>query len=332
MALFVVSLAAAILDRRRRGAWVIVGGLAFGAFLVTGTRSALFFLVAVPIVAVLAGRARARASGAATVGIAAVAFVFVLLVQTAFAAAGRELAPPVDVVTPPATASPAPGGSSAPGSAPPATPRPTVRPPPNPDANLVERLRDFLTSPGRDGSIRERVTQYDVAWQLFGSSPLVGVGLGHAFEWTRIDGTVRRDFTADTPLVVPAKLGILGLSWLAAFVAAWVIFVRRHVRILGPTLAALALAGWGGILLALAWSGAAVEDKGFSFALMMLLALAFVEIEATDRAAVPQGVPRSATMASLLPIGPASTFAARHARAAGFASRGWLRSVYRRPG
>ena len=280
MALFVVALAGATLDPRRRVPWILVGGLAFGAFLVTGTRSALFFLVAVPIVAAFAGGRFARASAVVSSAIPGLAFAVVLLVQGAFSAAGRDFAPPIDAATPPpVTASPRPNETGTPATGLPATPQPSVRPPPNPDANLFERLGEFLTSPQRDGSIRERVTQYDVAWRLFTSSPLLGVGLGHPFEWTRIDGTVRRDFTADTPLVVPAKLGIGGVVWLVILARAWWIFVRQQRRARGPTLAGLALAGWGAILIALLWSGAAVEDKGFSFALMLLLALAFVELE-----------------------------------------------------
>lgn len=280
-ALFVLSLAAAMLDRARRVEWIVVGGLAFGVFLLTGTRSALFFLVALPIVSVVAGRRLVRPSVGASAGIAAVAFVSVLTAQAAFVSAGRELAPPIDdgSPTPSADLSSSPGESGGPAPTAPGGPSPTPRPPPNPDATLVERLRDFLTSPERDGSIRERVTQYGVAWELFASSPLVGVGLGHPFEWTRIDGTTRRDFTADTPLVLPAKLGLLGVAWLAFFASEWVIFVRRLRRAVGPSVAGLAMTGWGGILIALAWSGTIFDDKGFSFALMLLLSLAFVEYE-----------------------------------------------------
>jgi O-antigen ligase len=151
----------------------------------------------------------------------------------------------------------------------------TAPPPTNPNANLLQRILDFLASPARDGSIRERVTQYGVAWDLFTSSPILGVGLGHPFPWTRLDGSSRVDFTADTPLVLPAKLGIVGVAWLAVLAVVWVMFARR----LRTGIPRLVMAGWAVVILALAWTGIAVEDKGFSFALMLILALGLMDLE-----------------------------------------------------
>jgi O-antigen ligase len=137
----------------------------------------------------------------------------------------------------------------------------------------------FITSPKQDGSVRERVAQYRVAWDLFVSSPVVGVGLGHPFVWTRVDGTTWRDFNADTPLVLPAKLGVIGIAWLTLVAFVWVRFLRRLRKTAGITIPGLAMAGWAAVLVALAWTGFSLEDKGFSFALMFLLALALIEIE-----------------------------------------------------
>jgi hypothetical protein len=123
------------------------------------------------------------------------------------------------------------------------------------------------------------VTQYRVAWDLFISSPVLGVGLGHPITWTRLDGTVRSDFTADTPLILPAKLGIGGILWVVLLAIAWVRFVRRLNRVAGVTLPGLAMAGWAATLAALSWAGFSPEDKGFSFAFMFLLSLGFIEIE-----------------------------------------------------
>jgi hypothetical protein len=127
--------------------------------------------------------------------------------------------------------------------------------------------------------VQERIAQYEVAWSLYVSSPALGVGLGHPIVWTRVDGSVASDFTADTPLILLAKLGTAGLIWLVVLVVVWVRFVRMLHHVAGPTLPGLALAGWGAILVTLAWTGFTVEDKGFSFALMLLLALALHEIE-----------------------------------------------------
>jgi hypothetical protein len=293
IALFVVSLGAAVVDHRRRLGWIVLGGVTLGIFLVAGSRSALFFLIALPVVMVVAGRAALSHSAASSAGIGLVAVAFVVLVQVSFASAGLELAPPIDVgpsATPPGASpgvSPGVSPGTSPGVSPGASPTalaPTPRTTANPEAAFIPRIQAFLTSPERDGSIRERVAQYGVAWDLFVSSPLVGVGLGHSFVWERVDGTIRSDITADTPLVLPAKLGVLGIAWLALFIAVWIRFLQKLRRAAGVTLPGLAMTAWAAILGVLAWGSFNLEDKGFSFALMLLLSLAFIEIE---RAASP---------------------------------------------
>ncbi len=197
----------------------------------------------------------------------------------------------------------------------------------------MQRLQDFLASPLRDGSVRERVTQYRLAWGLFTSSPIVGVGLGHAFVWTRIDGTEISDFTADTPLILPAKLGILGLVWFALLAVVWIRFVLQLRRIAGANIPGLTMAGWAAVLVVLAWAGFLIEDKGFSFTLMFLLALGFIEVErAADRAREISRSRRSATIASLLPNGPRTKFAARHPAMAAQRTPGRLSAAKIRPG
>jgi hypothetical protein len=287
IALFLVSLAAGIVDRPRRLTWIVLGGVALGFFLVTGARSALFFLVAMPVMVVFAGRPLIRRAIAACLGIALVAAIVVVAIQAGFVTASREMPPPIDVGPPVGSPVESPvglSGASSPigspgGSGTPAEPPSTPRPAANPDNTLIQRVQAFLTSPQRDGSLRERLAQYQVAWDLFLSSPLVGVGLGHPIVWTRLDGSIADDFTADTPLVLPAKLGILGVVWLVLLAYVWLQFVRRLRRRSGITIAGLAMAGWAAILVALAWTGLSVEDKGFSFALMLLLAMGFIEVE-----------------------------------------------------
>jgi len=262
-ALFLVSLGAAIVDRPRRLPWIVLGGGALGSFIVGGTRSSLVVLVALPVAVLYAGRPFLARSTAASLGIGVVAVAIVVAVQAGFVGASRELAPPIDAGSPPIDA-----GSP-----------PTMRPALNPDVTVVSRTLDFVAAPGRDGSLQERLTQYRVAWDLFVSSPLLGAGLGHPFVWTRLDGSVKSDFTADTPLVLPAKLGFLGVLWLAFLAFVWLRFVWRLRRTAGVTIPGLAMAGWAGIIVAAAWTGFAIEDKGFSFALMLVLALAFIEVE-----------------------------------------------------
>jgi hypothetical protein len=315
--LFVVSMSAAVVDRRNRLGWIILGGIALGLFLVAGTRSALFLLIALPVVVVLAGRPFLARSVSAALGVGLVAAGFLLAIQTTFLVAGRAVAPPIDVAAPiatPGTDVGSPPGTGQVGATPtasgatptasgvtptasavsPADRTPVPQQAPNPDANIAQRLQDFLTAPERDGSVRERIAQYGVAWDLFTTSPIVGVGLGHPFTWTRLDGTVYTDFTADTPLILPAKLGILGLAWMVLLAGVWIRFVLLLRRRAGVNIPGLAMAGWAAVLLALLWAGFQLEDKGFSFALMLLLALGFMEIERTP---VPDGPDPSRLMA-----------------------------------
>jgi len=289
-ALFVVSLGAAVIDGPRRLVWVLLGGLTLGVFLIAGSRSALFFFIAMPVAMAVAGRLALVRSAVASAAIGLVATAFVVIVQFSVVGVGGELAPPIDVVPPP---------SGVPGSSPgasPTVPPPTPRPTADPDAALIPRIQAFLTSPERDGSLRERVAQYGVAWDLFVTSPVVGVGLGHPFEWTRVDGTIRRDFTADTPLILPAKLGLIGVAWLAFFGVVWIRFLRQLWHAAGATIPGIAMAGWAAIVAVLAWGSFVLEDKGFSYALMLLLAFAFIEFEgegSIDRSTRPAEPPRS---------------------------------------
>ena len=253
-ALFLVSLGAAIVDHPHRLAWIVLGGGALGSFIVGGSRSSLVILVALPLVVLYAGRPFVARSIAASVGIGIVAFALVVAIQAGFVGASQEIARP--------------DGSSQ-----------TLRPAPNPDVTVISRTLDFVAAPGRDGSLQERLAQYRVAWDLFASSPLLGVGIGHPFVWTRLDGSVKNDFTADTPLVLPAKLGIAGVAWVIVLGLVWLQFVQRLRRTAGVTIPGLAMAGWAGIIVAGAWAAFAIEDKGFSFAIMLVLALAFIEVE-----------------------------------------------------
>jgi O-antigen ligase len=279
--LFLVTVAAAITGRPNRAAWILAGGLTLGSFLVTGTRSSLFLLISLPIMVIVAGRDVLVRSAVSIAGVSVVAVAFVVIFQGAFVGdESGSVPPPIDLV-PRESA----GGAPLPTQL--QTQLPTPLPPLDPDATLVRRLERFLNAPLQDPSLRERISQYRVAWDLFLSSPIMGQGLGRTIEWTRVDGTVLRAFTADTPVVLLAKLGLLGMLWLVSYGVVWFRFVRRLRREAGLTIPGLALTGWAAVLVALAWTGFFVEDKGFSFAMMLLLSLGFIEI---GRAAAPGSV------------------------------------------
>jgi O-antigen ligase len=148
-----------------------------------------------------------------------------------------------------------------------------------------------LTNPTTDASVKERIAQYAAAWSLFATSPIVGVGPGHAIEWIDISGNRRSAYTADTPLVMAAKFGILGIAVFAGFAAAYVRTARDALRLDRRSTVSLALVGFATVAIVSLPLGFLVEDKGTSLALILLLALAFGEATAPGADDVPSRQP-----------------------------------------
>jgi O-antigen ligase len=256
-ALYLFASAASLTDRRWRW-WALVAGAVLGLFLITGTRSSLILLAGPLAMVVVVARSRRLT---ASIGHAAVhliaAFVLVVAFQVSISALAAEASPPGAGAEPGAT----PGGTA--------------------DVDVIgDRLGSLpglLAEPGSDASIRERIAQYQSAWALFVESPIVGVGPGHPIEWVDVSGSHRDDFTADTPLVVPAKFGLAGVLVFAAFVYAFVIVCAASFRRLGRTRLPLTLVGYGVVAALGLPLGFLVEDKGASMALMLLLAVTVAE-------------------------------------------------------
>ena len=250
--LYVFAVAAGLVDARRRPVWLLIAGVTLALFLITGTRSSLLLLSAPLGMAVFLGWTHLRSSLVAVVSHAAVAAALVLTFQLVLVI--PESSPPA--VDP---------GSSVAG----ATPVPGVV------TDRFGSIPSLVESPASDPSMRERVAQYRAAWELFASSPIIGVGPGHAIEWTNVSGQLESGFVADTPLVMPAKFGLVGVGVFAAFgVAYWgslrsVLYRDRRSTIM------LALIGYGVWTIVTLPLGLLVEDKGASLGLILLLALAY---------------------------------------------------------
>ena len=253
--LYLFAMATALTASRRSAAWAALAGLILGLFLLTGTRSSLLLLIGPLVMAVLVGRAQLRTFLRSLAVHGAVAVAVVLVFQ-------------LGLVLPGALGI---GGVGEPGSSSPATPGPNVV------GDHLGSLPGLIGNPGSDASIKERVAQYQAAWALFVSSPIVGVGPGHSIDWTDVSGYPRATFTADTPLVMPAKLGILGvfvfLGAALAYASTALTAARRNRR----SAITLTLIGYGLWTIVGLPLGFFIEDKGASLALMLLLALAFTE-------------------------------------------------------
>jgi len=167
-------------------------------------------------------------------------------------------------------------------------------------ASISERV-DVLrsTASGSDASYSERLVQARVAWSVFTENPVLGHGPGTTFEWQTLSGRGVSSFVLDTPLTFPAKFGLVGLAVLAFLLTRYWTFVRGLIRATGPTVAHLALLGYLVTALGTAFGVSPLEDKGLSFGLMLMLALALADITVRhSQAAAPPGEehqqPRSA--------------------------------------
>ena len=206
---FAVATGAILSRRPRRLLWVMVAAAVFTLMLITGTRSALVFLV-VPVAMVFAHGQRftraGRLAGASfLVGLAGLALAF-LAFQAGL----------IDVV------------------------RLTER------LGSIVSLGSNLAA---DQSFIERATQVGVASSAFAGSPVLGVGLGFRFEWVQFGGGSFPSYTIDTGLSIAAKFGLIGLGLFGIATSAVFAFYRRlrlrlpeHVRLTFVGFAAVSIA------------------------------------------------------------------------------------------
>jgi hypothetical protein len=301
-ALFCYAMSAAVMGHRRLLPWVLTAAFVAAAILVTGTRSGLL-LAAAPIAVVLFGPRAAvfeRLKRLATISPvlvgATTAFVFAIGLTTGTdiglsiqrLASVTDVVPPLERVTSSATAaiSPSPpvsASTTVPPPAPASVGSPSAVATPQPSALSVgttapiERIAPEIAAQ----SSTQRALQGQVAWHEFSSSPIVGRGPGRIMPWVDEWGVVHANFWLDTPLSFPAKFGIIGILALAAYVASVAAYVGRVHTIAGWTAGSTSL-----IALAAVWTATLpltlpLEDKGFTFGLVLLLALSLPERSAT---------------------------------------------------
>lgn len=233
IALFSYAAAAAIWHPK----WFRWTALAIGVLalmLATGNRSALIALVALPTMLMVHPRWRGKPLRALAAGIALALFAGAILL-------GSGRVAPTNVVT------------------------------------LRERFGSLLhpSNLPSDQSFQWRAQQTHAAAAVWAEHPVLGAGPGHLFRWINpLSGEVHADaFTLDSPLVYPAKFGWVGVILLAALFAAYGQVLRRRVRA-APSVPIIALAGFGAVgVLASLLLGFQIEDKAFSFAILLLLAM-----------------------------------------------------------
>jgi O-antigen ligase len=141
------------------------------------------------------------------------------------------------------------------------------------------------TGTSSDLSYQDRLIQTRVAWDAFKTSPVLGVGPGHQFEWVDPSQFEHQQTTVDSPAEYLAKFGLLGL-W-PLIVLAWAVartLRRLQLRAGERTVGQLAVIGLAGAFVA--WWALAVpfNDKGLPMGFLLLLALALSEASRHARA------------------------------------------------
>ena len=134
-----------------------------------------------------------------------------------------------------------------------------------------------------DPSYQERSVQTRLAWQTFISEPILGTGPGHTFAWDDSQGRPRVSFQVDTSLSVLAKFGIVGITLILTLAIAFMLFLRNAARGSGITVAQTALVSYAALALLISPFAVPLEDKGFSFGLLFLLALSLPSAATPDR-------------------------------------------------
>jgi O-antigen ligase len=157
---------------------------------------------------------------------------------------------------------------------------------------LTERLALLVSSGGSsDYSYIERKRETRAASKVFKSNVVVGSGPGTAFDWERADGTEVSSFTLDTPLTFPAKFGLVGLAALAFAITRYWSFVRALFRSRRVTIGSLALVGYLAVAAFSIPASSPFEEKGFSFGLVLLLALTLSEANERSTRSSSPGLP-----------------------------------------
>ena len=135
--------------------------------------------------------------------------------------------------------------------------------------------------------------QSEIARERFESSVIFGAGPGKTFQWKTQDGVLSSSSVIDTSLSFPAKFGLLGLAVFAFALAKYWSFLSRLRRLEQVGVAQLALTGYLAVIVAITPLFLPFEDKGFSFGLILVLALALQEARA--KLGAPLAQPRSPT-------------------------------------
>jgi O-antigen ligase len=152
---------------------------------------------------------------------------------------------------------------------------------PNFLSNRVNAAVLLIQGDRSDASYLDRVNQYGFAQKAMSAHPLLGTGPGFLFP--NSNPAQPSAFTLDTPLVTPAKFGIVGTAVFLLFLAQILYSVHIVRKMIHHTVVDTAIRAFAWVFLLDVPFGGFIEDKGFSIALMLLLGL----LSSTARETVP---------------------------------------------
>jgi len=233
--------------------WAVAAGSILGLLLITGTRTTLL-IIAIPAILAVVGRPGWRqAVTAVTVGAATAVIVVVLTVGA--------LSSQIQAIGPTPSSSPAANEAHE-------APRPGL---------IGERLGSVGTLVGESGSgqsLTERIAQTQAALSVFVANPLLGIGPGALYTWTNSSGLTVESSTLDTPLMVAAEFGMLGILACLAFIAVFIWFIGFNGRRIGRSAEQLSVVGLAATFGLTGILGPPMDDKGAAYALALVLVIA----------------------------------------------------------
>jgi hypothetical protein len=238
-ALFSYATAMSILSRRGRIPWTIVAVIAAGIILASGTRSVLSFVFA-PLAIIAFTTARRSNIGLTTRIVKLLPLLIsAAVLGVALISAGNA----VGLIN---------------------------------EHGLTSRLAhlpEVIRKPATDQSYLARQAEAHTATETFKANPILGAGLGHLFIRTDT-GVVQEVTSLDTPLLYPAKFGLIGL-FAAALLAVMVLaaLARSSPEADGAEIPWAAMVGYVGVIAAYTLLVDPLEDKGLGFGVILLLAL-----------------------------------------------------------
>ncbi|MDQ6769188.1 MAG: hypothetical protein M3Z54_04295 [Gemmatimonadota bacterium] len=258
--------------------WLAVLGFIAGAMWITATRSALVILAAPATISVFGPRPTLAARLRRTLVVAPIVGLIALLFSVAISsvahvdlsrAAGRlvSVTNPFEILSTP---------SQNPASAPVADGVGHVEPitssqSPGP-AGLGPPVTTLPPAVAAQ-TYNERAIQAVLAWQDFLANPVFGTGPGYVYVWKNGFGESLSSFSLDTPLALPAKFGIAGTGTLFVLLLTLGAHIWRAGTATNWAVSEAALLGYASIWIANLPLGLPFGDKGFSFGLLLLIAL-----------------------------------------------------------